>query len=129
MELQARREIWALPFRVIPDERQRDPGPESRGGGWVASWVYIMASRPYETLYTGVTTDLARRAYEHRTDLVPGFTSRYGVKALVWYEEYDDLEEAIRREKQIKRWHRKWKFELIEKMNPEWADLYETMNR
>lgn len=95
----------------------------------MASWVYIMASRPYETLYTGVTTDLARRAYEHRTDLVPGFTARYGVKALVWYEEYDDLEEAIRREKQIKRWHRKWKFELIEKMNPEWADLYETMNR
>lgn len=95
----------------------------------MASWVYIMASRPYETLYTGVTTDLARRAYEHRTDLVPGFTARYGVKALVWYEEHDDIEEAIRREKQIKRWHRKWKFELIETMNPEWADLYETMNR
>ena len=95
----------------------------------MASWVYIMASRPYETLYTGVTTDLARRAYEHRSDLVPGFTARYGVKSLVWYEEYDDIEDAIRREKQIKRWHRKWKFELIETMNPEWADLYEMMNR
>ena len=93
------------------------------------AWVYILASKPYETLYTGVTTDLARRIYEHRHDLVPGFTSQYAVKSLVWYEEYADMHEAIRREKQLKRWRRQWKFDLIEKMNPEWRDLYEGLNR
>ncbi|MBD1545784.1 GIY-YIG nuclease family protein [Roseibium aggregatum] len=93
------------------------------------AWVYILASKPYETLYTGVTTDLPRRVYEHRYDLIPGFTSKYRVKSLVWYEEHADLQEAIQREKQIKRWRRQWKFDLIEKMNPEWRDLYEELNR
>ncbi len=93
------------------------------------AWVYILASKPYETLYTGVTSDLARRIYEHRHDLVPGFTSQYGVKRLAWYEEHADMQEAISREKQIKRWRRQWKFDLIEKMNPDWRDLYEELNR
>ncbi|MBL6432378.1 MAG: GIY-YIG nuclease family protein [Alphaproteobacteria bacterium] len=93
------------------------------------SWVYIVALRPYETLYTGVTSDLGRRCFEHREGHVPGFTRRYGVKSLVWYEEHEDIENAIRREKQIKRWRRAWKFDLIEKMNPGWTDLYEELNR
>ncbi|MBA5778821.1 GIY-YIG nuclease family protein [Stappia sp. F7233] len=94
----------------------------------MAAWVYILASRPYETLYTGITTDLSRRTYEHRNGLIPGFTSRYGVKSLVWYEQHDEIGDGIRREKQIKRWRRQWKFELIEKMNPQWSDLYDSLN-
>lgn len=93
------------------------------------AWVYIMASKPYETLYTGVTSDLARRIYEHRQGLIDGFTEKHGAKMLVWYEEYPEMLEAIEREKQIKRWRRQWKFELIEKMNPEWRDLYTDLNK
>ncbi|WP_417674695.1 GIY-YIG nuclease family protein [Roseibium sp.] len=95
----------------------------------MSAWVYILAAKPYETLYTGVTTDLPRRIYEHRHDLVPGFTSKYGIKSLVWYQEHVDMQAAILREKQIKRWRRQWKFDLIEKMNPDWRDLYEELNR
>jgi putative endonuclease len=95
----------------------------------VPVWVYIMASRPYETLYTGVTSDLARRIYEHRQGLVEGFAEKYGAKMLVWYEEHTEMLDAIKREKQIKRWRRQWKFELIEKMNPSWKDLYSDLNR
>lgn len=69
----------------------------------VPAWVYIMASKPYETLYTGVTSDLSRRIYEHRNGLLPGFTSQYGIKSLVWYEKYSEMPSAIKREKQIKR--------------------------
>lgn len=94
----------------------------------MSAWVYILASRPYETLYTGVTTDLARRIYEHREGLIEGFSERYGVKSLVWYENYPEIATAIKREKQIKRWRRKWKFELIEAMNPRWDDLYLALN-
>ncbi|MCY1707402.1 GIY-YIG nuclease family protein [Pannonibacter sp. SL95] len=93
------------------------------------AWVYILASRPYGTLYTGVTTELGKRIYEHRDGKVAGFTSTYGVKSLVWYEEYSEVESAIAQEKRIKRWHRQWKFELIEKMNPKWQDLYGDLNR
>ncbi|MDN3721237.1 GIY-YIG nuclease family protein [Roseibium salinum] len=95
----------------------------------MSAWVYILASRPYETLYTGVTTDLARRIYEHREGLIEGFSERYGVKSLVWYENYPEIATAIKREKkQIIRWRRKWKFELIEAMNPRWDDLYLALN-
>ncbi|MEP4034789.1 GIY-YIG nuclease family protein [Roseibium polysiphoniae] len=93
------------------------------------AWVYIMASRPYETLYTGVTTDLARRIYEHREGLIEGFSETYGCKTLVWYQEFTDIADAIVKEKQIKRWRRQWKFELIEKPNPDWRDLYPDLNR
>ncbi|MFL5296436.1 MAG: GIY-YIG nuclease family protein [Phenylobacterium sp.] len=93
-----------------------------------AFYVYIMASRRNGTLYVGVTGDLPRRAYEHREKLIGGFTSRYDVKMLVWYEDFPTADEAITAEKRIKRWRRAWKLELIEKMNPQWLDLYETFN-
>jgi putative endonuclease len=83
-----------------------------------------MASRRHGTLYVGVTNDLIRRAYEHRTDAVEGFTSRYRIHLLVWFECYDDPLTAIAREKEIKKWRREWKINLIEKTNPEWADLF-----
>ena len=91
--------------------------------------VYILANRRNGTLYTGVTGDLARRAWEHRTEAVAGFTTRYGVHRLVYAEEHDDPRAAIEREKRIKRWRRAWKVELIEGMNPEWRDLYDDLLR
>ena len=91
------------------------------------SYVYIMASGRNGTLYTGVTTDLARRAYEHRESLLEGFTRKYGVKILVWFEIHDSLTAAIAREKAIKRWRRSWKLALIQADNPQWRDLYETL--
>ena len=90
-------------------------------------YVYIMASQRNGTLYTGVTTDLEGRVYEHKEGILPGFTKRYGCKMLVWYEEHFDISDAIQREKSIKRYYRKWKLNLIEKMNPEWNDLYEQL--
>ena len=95
----------------------------------MTAWVYILASRPFETLYTGVTTDLSRRIYEHREGLIEGFSNRYGTKTLVWYEVHEEVGTAITREKQIKRWRRQWKFDLIEKMNPRWEDLYLILNQ
>jgi putative endonuclease len=86
--------------------------------------VYLLASRPRGTLYVGVSNDLVRRVTEHREDLIEGFTKKYGVKALVWYELTESIESAIVREKQIKKWNRAWKIELIEKANPGWRDLY-----
>jgi putative endonuclease len=86
--------------------------------------VYILASKPRGTLYVGVTNDLVRRVAEHREGLVPGFTKTYGVKMLVYFEEHADINEAIKREKQIKRWARSWKIELIREKNPEWRDLF-----
>jgi putative endonuclease len=85
--------------------------------------VYILASRRNGTLYTGVTNDLARRTFEHRNGLVPGFTKRHNVHILVWYEVHDDIRLAIEREKQIKGWNRSWKLKLIERSNSEWNDL------
>ena len=90
--------------------------------------VYILANRRNGTIYTGVTSDLARRVHEHREGLYPGFTARYGVKTLVWYEVHDLIAEAIRREKQIKKYPRAWKVRLIEAMNPHWVDLYNKLN-
>jgi putative endonuclease len=88
-----------------------------------------MASRRHGTLYLGVTNDLPRRAYQHKAKVVPGFTSRYGVDRLVWFETYDDPMTAIEREKQIKKWRREWKISLIEESNPNWHDLYEGICR
>ena len=87
--------------------------------------VYLLASRRNGTLYVGVTSDLIRRVWEHKEDLADGFTKRYGVHTLVWYELHDSMEVAIRREKAIKEWKRRWKLELIEKQNPGWRDLYD----
>ena len=87
-------------------------------------WVYIMASGRDGTLYIGVTSDLARRAFEHREGLVDGFTKTYGVKQLVWYEWHDDISTAIQREKTMKHWQRQWKQALIVDMNPDWNELY-----
>ena len=92
-------------------------------------YVYILASQRNGTLYVGVTSDLARRVYEHRERLTPGFTAKYGVKTLVWYEDFPTADEAITAEKRIKRWRRSWKLALIEKMNPRWDDLYLTLNQ
>ena len=85
--------------------------------------VYILASRRHGTLYTGVTSDLARRIFEHREGLIPGFTREYGVKRLVFVETHNDISEAIIREKRIKDWKRDWKINLIERDNPLWDDL------
>jgi len=90
--------------------------------------VYIMASRRNGTLYIGVTNDLAKRAFDHRNGKGSVFTKRYGVTMLVWHESYADIREAIAREKQLKKWERRWKLELIEAMNPTWDDLYLTLN-
>lgn len=92
-------------------------------------YVYILASQRNGTLYTGVTSDLARRMWEHKEGTVEGFTKKYDVKILVWYEVYNDVNEAIAHEKRLKRWNRKWKLESIEKNNPTWKDLYEDLNK
>ena len=86
--------------------------------------VYILASQRNGTLYVGVTSDLVKRVWEHRSDLVDGFTKQYQVHTLVWYEVHETMESAITREKNIKVWKRLWKLELIEKFNPGWDDLY-----
>ena len=91
--------------------------------------VYLLSNRPYGTLYLGVTNDLGRRVYEHKTKAHPGFTETYGVDRLVWMEWYDSIVEAIAREKMLKKWRRDWKVALIEEMNPIWADLYATLNQ
>ena len=86
--------------------------------------VYILASKRNGTLYIGVTSDLVQRVWQHRNDFVEGFTTKYGVHTLVWYEAHPTMESAITREKQLKWWHRKWKLRLIEESNPRWEDLY-----
>ena len=86
--------------------------------------VYILASDRNGTLYTGVTSDLAKRIWEHKNETTEGFTKKYSVHMLVWFEQHETMESAISREKAIKKWERAWKLELIEKSNPEWQDLY-----
>ena len=92
----------------------------------MSGWVYIMTSKRDGTIYTGVTSDLQGRVYEHRAGELPGFTSKYGCKTLIWYERYDNIVEAITHEKKLKNYHRSWKLELIQSFNPNWLDLYET---
>ncbi len=94
-----------------------------RGG-----WVYIVTNRRDGTLYTGVTSDIARRAFEHREGLIDGFTRRYGLKRLVLTEFYEDIRDAIQRESNIKHWPRAWKVRLIHAANPDWRDMYEDLN-
>jgi putative endonuclease len=90
----------------------------------MAYYVYLLTSKKYGTLYLGVTNDIVRRVYEHRSKAVPGFTTRYAVDKLVWFEIYDDVITAIAREKELKKWRRDWKIRLIEERNPQWLDLY-----
>jgi putative endonuclease len=90
-----------------------------------SSYVYIMASEPYGNLYIGVTSHLVKRIWEHREGVVEGFSKQYGVKQLVWYEVHSEIVHAITREKQIKKWNRNWKVNLIQEMNPDWRDLYD----
>jgi len=92
-------------------------------------FVYLMASRKGGTLYVGVTSDLIKRVYQHKTKATSGFTSRYDVDRLVWFEPYDDPTTAITREKEIKKWRRAWKIKLIEEANPDWKDLYSEITR
>ena len=89
--------------------------------------VYILASKRNGTLYIGVTSDLVKRIWEHRNNVIEGFTKRYGIHHLVWYELHESMESAIQREKKLKEWKRVWKLELIEKTNPDWQDLYHTI--
>ena len=86
-------------------------------------FVYILASRRNGTLYIGMTGDLTRRYFQHRLETLPGFTKRYGVKMLVWFEEHGSRQSALVRERQMKNWNRKWKLDLIERTNPQWRDL------
>lgn len=93
-----------------------------------ALYVYILASRLNGTLYIGVTSDLVKRVWEHKENLVSGFTKTYGVKNLVWYEAHEGAMSAITREKQLKKWNRAWKIRLIQEKNPRWFDLYEEIS-
>lgn len=88
------------------------------------AYVYLLASRKNGTLYTGVTSDLIKRVWQHKNDVVDGFSKKYNIHLLVWYGVHDEIGSAIVREKQIKEWKRLWKLELIEKSNPTWKDLY-----
>ena len=91
-------------------------------------FVYIVTNRPRGVLYTGVTNDIVRRAWEHRNSAVPGFSRKYKTCTLVWYEAFGDIELAIQREKRIKRWRRAWKINLTEQANPGWIDLWYDLN-
>jgi putative endonuclease len=93
-----------------------------RGG-----WIYILTNGPKGTLYIGVTSNLTQRVWQHREGVVPGFTKRYGLKRLVYFEAYDDISVAIQREQNVKHWPRTWKVRLILASNPKWRDLYETL--
>jgi putative endonuclease len=87
-------------------------------------YIYILANKRNGTLYIGVTSNLIKRLYEHKNNIIEGFTKKYNIHKLVYYETTNDIESAIRREKQLKKWNRKWKINLIENSNPEWIDLY-----
>ena len=91
-------------------------------------YVYILASKKNGTLYIGVTSDLSKRVYEHKNELADGFTRKYNVHQLVYYEMTPDIRSAIQREKRLKKWKRDWKIHLIEKHNPDWKDLYEEIS-
>lgn len=90
-------------------------------------YAYILAKARNSTFYVGITSNLPKRIWEHKSEAVDGFTKQYGIKTLVYYEVFDDPENAIRREKRLKKWPREWKMRVIEQMNPDWKDLYETL--
>ena len=122
-----------LVLHVGGDAKREGRGVEwrgDRGGAPVEKpyFVYILASRRNGTLYIGVTNDLGRRLFEHQQGLVDGFTKTYSVHLLVWYEVHNDINEAIKREKQLKGWNRAWKIRLIEEHNSGWNDLFENIN-
>jgi putative endonuclease len=106
----------------MPQQMRHD-----KAGGRLAYFVYILAKKKHGTLYTGVTNDLIRRVWEHKEGVADGFTRKYGIKMLVFYEIHEDITEAIKREKLIKKWRRDIKYQAIGKMNPQWKDLYETL--
>lgn len=108
-------------MRHTRDKREYD--------GKMGGYVYIMANKPRGTLYIGVTSDLARRAYEHKHKLVAGFTTKYDLTMLVYWQAFETIEHAIQREKTMKHWVRSWKINAIEALNPMWSDLYEDLNR
>jgi putative endonuclease len=112
---------------IIPSSFRgaRSASPESINPAFAMPYyVYLLASKKHGTLYLGVTNDILRRSYEHRSKAADGFTSRYGIDKLVWFEIYDDVATAIAREKELKKWRRDWKIRLIEEQNPGWVDLY-----
>jgi putative endonuclease len=112
-----------------------DPGIHAIALGWtntdnksmLGGWVYIVTNRPSGTLYVGVTSDLARRVWEHREGVADGFTKKYGLKRLVWAERHEDIRSAIQREHNLKHWPRVWKVQLIRAGNPGWHDLYDQL--
>ena len=94
----------------------------------MAFFVYMLASKRNGTLYVGVTDDIVKRVWQHRSEIVPGFTKRYGVKTLVWHETHESRESAFVRERQIKKWDRNWKLDLIERTNADWRDLWDEIS-
>jgi putative endonuclease len=106
-----------------PGESRDPPGRRT-----MLFFVYILASKPHGTLYIGSTPDLIRRIWEHKTKAIPGFTAKYDVDRLVWFEAHDSIAAAATRERQIKEWKRAWKIELIERDNPQWIDLYPSLS-
>ena len=90
----------------------------------MSSYIYILTNKPNGVLYIGVTSNLKRRIIEHKESFIPGFTQKYKTTSLIYFEEYEDIRNAITREKQLKKWNREWKIRLIEKINPEWKDLF-----
>jgi putative endonuclease len=114
--------VWIPAFAEMTIKRKKEKKPMEK-----KFYVYILASQRKGTLYVGVTSDLFRRMDEHKTGTVPGFTSRYAVHQLVFYEVYEDAENAIQREKRLKKWNRDWKIRVIKERNPTWADLSETL--
>ncbi len=101
--------------------------PEHTEEGMGAGYIYLMASRLNGTVYLGVTSDIARRAFQHRNGLIDGFTKKHGCRLLVWYEQHDDIQNARAREYQMKKWRRDWKVALIVERNPQWVDLFPSL--
>ena len=105
------------------------PGMHRGGGNATHMQIYIMTNKIRGTLYIGVTQNLAKRVWEHKEKIVEGFTKKYDLDRLVYYEDVEDYDSALAREKQLKNWHREWKINLIESSNPFWKDLYEELNQ
>jgi putative endonuclease len=104
--------------------REKRATQMERAAMWKSYYVYILASARNGTLYIGVTNDIVRRAWQHREGIMPGFTQKFGVRTLVHFEMFENIDAAIHRETRMKTWKRRWKLELIEKHNPDWRDLY-----